>query len=141
MGDESGESAVEDPALIDSGRIKELFERYKLYVVICGAFGPGRDLTADDPALQETGLRYIEECLNICVALGASFFAGPMYAAVGKARLASEAQRKTEWGRAVNNLWKVCQMAESRRSEEHTSELQSLMRISYAVFCLTNKNK
>src|SRR3546814_8598039 len=25
------------------------------------------------------------------------------------------------------------------RSEEHTSELQSLMRISYAVFCLTNK--
>src|SRR3546814_3304874 len=26
------------------------------------------------------------------------------------------------------------------RSEEHTSELQSLMRISYAVFCLTQKN-
>src|SRR3546814_1735307 len=27
------------------------------------------------------------------------------------------------------------------RSEEHTSELQSLMRISYAVFCLTKKTK
>src|SRR3546814_4341188 len=27
------------------------------------------------------------------------------------------------------------------RSEEHTSELQSLMRISYAVFCLTKKNR
>src|SRR3546814_1459587 len=27
-----------------------------------------------------------------------------------------------------------------RRSEEHTSELQSLMRISYAVFCLNKKN-
>src|SRR3546814_1307620 len=27
------------------------------------------------------------------------------------------------------------------RSEEHTSELQSLMRLSYAVFCLTKKNK
>src|SRR3546814_7020370 len=27
-----------------------------------------------------------------------------------------------------------------QRSEEHTSELQSLMRISYAVFCLTTKN-
>src|SRR3546814_1265183 len=27
------------------------------------------------------------------------------------------------------------------RSEEHTSELQSLMRISYAVFCLTKKHK
>src|SRR3546814_3353045 len=30
---------------------------------------------------------------------------------------------------------------EDRRSEEHTSELQSLMRISYAVFCLKKKKK
>src|SRR3546814_8511712 len=29
---------------------------------------------------------------------------------------------------------------DSNRSEEHTSELQSLMRISYAVFCLKKKN-
>src|SRR3546814_10680619 len=29
---------------------------------------------------------------------------------------------------------------EEARSEEHTSELQSLMRTSYAVFCLQNKN-
>src|SRR3546814_6309424 len=29
----------------------------------------------------------------------------------------------------------------ARRSEEHTSELQSLMRISYAVFCLKKKKK
>src|SRR3546814_4813083 len=32
-------------------------------------------------------------------------------------------------------------MMEVPRSEEHTSELQSLMRISYAVFCLKKKNK
>src|SRR3546814_6758424 len=31
--------------------------------------------------------------------------------------------------------------AVASRSEEHTSELQSLMRISYAVFCLTKKKK
>src|SRR3546814_4890520 len=30
---------------------------------------------------------------------------------------------------------------DTRRSEEHTSELQSLMRISYAVFCLKKKKK
>src|SRR3546814_10585727 len=36
---------------------------------------------------------------------------------------------------------KLCPIAgSSRRSEEHTSELQSLMRISYAVFCLKNKS-
>src|SRR3546814_2852010 len=32
------------------------------------------------------------------------------------------------------------QAEEHQRSEEHTSELQSLMRISYAVFCLKKKN-
>src|SRR3546814_7874591 len=35
----------------------------------------------------------------------------------------------------------VVEAAVEARSEEHTSELQSLMRISYAVFCLTNKKK
>src|SRR3546814_4899812 len=38
-------------------------------------------------------------------------------------------------GRAVGAL-----IIGLRRSEEHTSELQSLMRISYAVFCLKKKN-
>src|SRR3546814_5579366 len=33
----------------------------------------------------------------------------------------------------------VSRLSAAARSEEHTSELQSLMRISYAVFCLQNK--
>src|SRR3546814_9023409 len=33
----------------------------------------------------------------------------------------------------------ACRAPARRRSEEHTSELQSLMRISYAVFCLKKK--
>src|SRR3546814_3781773 len=33
-----------------------------------------------------------------------------------------------------------CSLNATNRSEEHTSELQSLMRISYAVFCLKKKN-
>src|SRR3546814_2156827 len=39
-----------------------------------------------------------------------------------------------EEGRVTSSL-----LADYRRSEEHTSELQSLMRISYAVFCLKTK--
>src|SRR3546814_7018127 len=35
----------------------------------------------------------------------------------------------------------VADLACAERSEEHTSELQSLMRISYAVFCLKKKNR
>src|SRR3546814_7812917 len=35
----------------------------------------------------------------------------------------------------------TARQTQPKRSEEHTSELQSLMRISYAVFCLKKKNK
>src|SRR3546814_1299356 len=41
-------------------------------------------------------------------------------------------RRRTAWRRAHD----LCRL---HRSEEHTSELQSLMRISYAVFCLKKK--
>src|SRR3546814_7195920 len=39
-----------------------------------------------------------------------------------------------------DQLARVLQQGLQHRSEEHTSELQSLMRISYAVFCLKKKN-
>src|SRR3546814_2376288 len=42
--------------------------------------------------------------------------------------------------RADDDMYAAPQRRELRRSEEHTSELQSLMRISYAVFCLKKKN-
>src|SRR3546814_6496020 len=44
-------------------------------------------------------------------------------------------QQSGETSRSMNHL----RLRRIRRSEEHTSELQSLMRISYAVFCLQNK--
>src|SRR3546814_9855414 len=44
---------------------------------------------------------------------------------------------------AISHLWDElqCPIWATGRSEEHTSELQSLMRISYAVFCLKKKQK
>src|SRR3546814_4061251 len=41
----------------------------------------------------------------------------------------------------ANEAVKGVIITSGKRSEEHTSELQSLMRISYAVFCLKKKNK
>src|SRR3546814_6302051 len=59
----------------------------------------------------------------------------------------SEAQRFDEFNRRfafimhdIKNLAsQLSLLARNARSEEHTSELQSLMRISYAVFCLKKK--
>src|SRR3546814_5565895 len=50
-----------------------------------------------------------------------------------------------EWSRSAGDVGRYLRQRirpsrEAVRSEEHTSELQSLMRISYAVFCLKKKN-
>src|SRR3546814_4537800 len=52
-------------------------------------------------------------------------------------RVAAEAFEQHVFGLTLLNDWSARDL--QRRSEEHTSELQSLMRISYAVFCLQKK--
>src|SRR3546814_1069358 len=51
------------------------------------------------------------------------------------------AVRRGERWRGAVRRYRHAQPRGGRRSEEHTSELQSLMRISYAVFCLKKKKK
>lgn len=114
MGYQAVEIPVEDPALVDVRKVKEALAEHGLEPIVCGAFGPSRDLTHEDPAYHRTSFDYIEACLEICAGLGAGFLAGPMYSAVGKARLVSPEQKKREWDRAVENLRKVCRMAASR---------------------------
>lgn len=117
MGFDMVEIPVEDPALIDVKQVKEALQAFDLKPAICGAFGPGRDLTNDDVSYHQTSFEYIESCLEIAYELGAGFFGGPMYSAVGKARLVSPEQRKLEWDRAVVNLNKVGNMAQERGLE------------------------
>jgi len=117
MGYEYVEIAVEDPDLIDGDAVKAGLETYKLKAIVCGAFGPTRDLTHEDPEVHQNCLRYIEACLDFCKLWDTKFFAGPMYSAVGKARMVSPEQRKKEWQLAVQNLRIVCEMAADRGLE------------------------
>src|SRR3546814_1032991 len=69
--------------------------------------------------------------------------------AIGKpvAFEASAEERDTRGFISMTTMWPLlgsranCTLEPPVRSEEHTSELQSLMRISYAVFCLKKKKR
>ncbi len=114
LGYDKVEIAIEDPKEIDTKAIKEQLDSFDLEALVCGAFGPTRDLTSDDAKLRETGIAYIETCLDIAKELGASFFAGPMYSAVGKARMVSPEQKRKEWERAAEGLRMACELASAR---------------------------
>src|SRR3546814_6723013 len=68
---------------------------------------------------------------------------GPVLAVVRVPDLASAVEliNKHEFGNGVSCFTRDGKVAREFQSEEHTSELQSLMRISYAVFCLKKKKK
>lgn len=114
MGFDTVEIAVEDPSLIDGLAVKRALDRYQLKAIVCGAFGPDRDLTHEDPRVHKQCMDYISSCMDLCVLWGVPFFSGPMYSAVGKARMLEPDQRKAEWNLAVKNLRLVCDMAANR---------------------------
>lgn len=114
MGYDAVEIPVEYPEKIDGKKVKEGLQQVGLEAVVCGAFGPSRDLTHDDPAVHQNCFNYIVQCLELCTAWDAKFLAGPMYSAVGKARMVSPEQRRIEWDRAVRNLYKVCELAHTK---------------------------
>src|SRR3546814_7189674 len=58
-----------------------------------------------------------------------------------KGRGGEDEQGKTESEGGGSETGENHDSGKGKRSEEHTSELQSLMRISYAVFCLKKKKK
>src|SRR3546814_9237846 len=84
-----------------------------------GAHGSGRD---DRHAIAGPNRALDRQCRG--------FVPRPVHPWLSPAASCSSVTRNAA---AASSIW-------SSRSEEHTSELQSLMRISYAVFCLKKKN-
>jgi D-psicose/D-tagatose/L-ribulose 3-epimerase len=117
MGFDAVEIPVEYPEKIDAKKVKIALQRNGLDAIVCGAFGPSRDLTNEYPSVVENCFQYIIQCLDLCNEWNAKFLAGPMYSAVGKARMVSQEQRKVEWGRAVTNIHKVSKLAHERGLE------------------------
>jgi D-psicose/D-tagatose/L-ribulose 3-epimerase len=98
------EICVEDPETIDVAAIGARAARAGVGVTICGAFGPGRDLSSEDEAIRETGAAYLRRCIDFAENLGSPFVSGPMYAAVGNTRPLDHTARREQWMRAVSSL-------------------------------------
>src|SRR3546814_3081906 len=107
-------------------------------------YGDHRDLhvlTPSFPTLLSSNLGTVPAaaCCSTSPAAATSLAASALcWRTCRRASRASATRRARPWPTpsAVPGPWR----RHSRRSEEHTSELQSLMRTSYAVFCLKKKN-
>jgi D-psicose/D-tagatose/L-ribulose 3-epimerase len=111
MGFNVFEFPLEDPAHLTPSKVKEALKESGLRPVVCGAFGPSRDLTHDDVKYRDESIAYINAALKLCETIGAKVLCGPMYSAVGKRRQVTPEQKKIEWDRAVSGLNKAAKLA------------------------------
>lgn len=113
LGFSAVELPVEDPALIDAVALGPVLKDLGIRPHVCGAFGPGRDLTNPDPAVRANTRSYLSELFRMAEILDAGFVCGPMYSQVGKARQLAGDARRREWDLAVSELKTVSQDAAS----------------------------
>ena len=111
LGFDSFEIALEDPTHVNADKVRDALKSANLRPIVCGAFGPSRDLTHEDPAFRTESLNYIRDAVNFCGAIGAKVMCGPMYSAVGKRRHVPPDQKKREWDLAVSGLKQAAKIA------------------------------
>jgi D-psicose/D-tagatose/L-ribulose 3-epimerase len=114
LGFRAVELPLENIDLLDAARIRQLLDDHGLRPSVCGAFGPGRDLTNPDPAIRRATLDYITRGLDFTVAVGGTVYCGPLYAEVGKRRPLPPQQRRAEWDLAATEICEACERAAER---------------------------
>ncbi|WP_127131149.1 sugar phosphate isomerase/epimerase [Georgenia sp. SYP-B2076] len=101
------EVCIEDPAVLTARTVQRAAADQGLGVLVCGAFGPDRDVSSDDPARRRGGLDYLRQCVDFAAEVGSPWVSGPMYATTGQARMLEPAERRAQWDRAVESLREV----------------------------------
>lgn len=108
------EICVEDVDTIDVAAIKKASEKAGIGILICGAFGPERDISSEDKNIRKLGIQYIKTCIDYAGALGSPLVSGPMYSATGKARLLPDREKQQQVAWAVEGMKEVAAYAAAK---------------------------
>lgn len=108
------EICIENPATIDVDRIRGRLDQAGIEALVCGAFGPNRDMSDEDEMVRAEAAHYLRTCIDLAAQLGSQSVAGPMYAGVGNTAMREPAERRAQWNRAVEGLKLVADYAATR---------------------------
>lgn len=114
MGFDILELSCEQPDLIDINQVSIELKKNKLLPIVCGAFGPDRNICSTDPQVVENAKKYIRWLIDAAALLGSPVVCGPMYSSVGKDHLDSEEARRLEWDRSVSGIREMAEYAKPK---------------------------
>jgi D-psicose/D-tagatose/L-ribulose 3-epimerase len=105
------ELAIEGVDQIDIGQVKLELAKNGLKTIVCGAFGPDRNICSSNFEIRENAKTYIRWLIDAAAELGSPTVCGPMYSAVGKEHLPGEKDRLAEWDLAVAGIGEMADYA------------------------------
>jgi len=103
------EVCIEDLAVISPQKAREAVDRAGIGAIVCGAFGPTRDVSSDDAGIQEEGMSDLRTCIDYAEVIGSPSVIGPKYSATGKAALCScEGEAVEPGGKEPETCRRIC---------------------------------
>lgn len=114
MGFDIIELSIENPKFVDVKKVKLEIQKVGLEVIVCGAFGPDRNICSDDPIIRETAKQYIRWLIDAAAELGSPTVCGPMYSSVGKEHKEDDKSRKAEWDLSVIGIREMADYANTK---------------------------
>ncbi len=96
---------------LDYRRGAQVLRDHGLGVSTCAAMGPDRDLIHPDPAIQESGMKYLRGAIDATQALGATNLVGPLYATVGRTWQQTPEERAHDLDVLVKHLGELAKYA------------------------------
>jgi D-psicose/D-tagatose/L-ribulose 3-epimerase len=108
------ELCIENPDIINPEKVRKAIVKANIDAIVCGAFGPMRDVSSKDESIQENGISYLKTCVDYAKIIGSPIVVGPMYSATGKARLLSPKKKAEQWDLGVKNLKIIADYAKER---------------------------
>lgn len=98
------EICIEDPSRVTAAAVARAASEAGVDVLVCGAFGPGRDVSAEEQSVRRQAGDYLRTCVDIAAEVGSPLVSGPMYATTGVTRMLSDDERRRQWERAADGL-------------------------------------
>ena len=108
------EISVENPALINTQVVNEILKKNQLEGIICGAFGPDRNVCSQDSEIRENAKNYIRWLIDAAHEIGSEVVCGPMYSSVGKDHLEDSEARKQEWDLSASGVREMADYAAAK---------------------------
>jgi len=114
MGFDILEISIENPDLIDINVVREILIENQLEGIVCGAFGPNRNICSSDPEIRENAQKYVLWLIDAAAQLASETVCGPMYSSVGKDHIEDPIERQKEWQRAVSGIKEMAEAAQKK---------------------------